>query len=94
MALYPDVQKKAHAELDTVVGTRRVPGLTDRDILPYVSAIVKECLRWYSTVPLGVPHCTTEDDEYNGYEIPAGTIVVPNIWYDSPYLLFCFQLIA
>jgi len=27
-----------------------------------------------------LPHCTTEDDEYNGYFIPAGTMVLPSVW--------------
>ena len=30
---------------------------------------------------LGLPHMTTKDDEYIGYRIPAGSIVVGNIWY-------------
>jgi len=28
----------------------------------------------------GGPHALEEDDVYNGYFIPAGTIVVPNQW--------------
>ena len=28
----------------------------------------------------GLPHMVTEDDEYNGYFIPAGTLVVGNTW--------------
>lgn len=28
-----------------------------------------------------VPHRSTEDDIYNGYFIPAGTLVVANTWY-------------
>ena len=27
-----------------------------------------------------VPHCSTEDDEYRGYRIPKGTIILPNTW--------------
>lgn len=28
----------------------------------------------------GLPRANTEDDEYRGYHIPAGTMVLPNVW--------------
>lgn len=40
MTLYPDVQRKAQAELDLVVGSERLPTFADRDRLPYINAIV------------------------------------------------------
>ena len=80
MALYPDVQSKAQAELDTVVGTGRLPEFEDRQSLPYTSALVKELLRWHVVGPIGLPHRVVADDKYNGYLIPAGTIVYPNLW--------------
>lgn len=46
MVLYPDVQKKAQAELDSVIGIDRLPSFEDRDHLPYVGALVSEVLRW------------------------------------------------
>ncbi|KAI8994215.1 CyP450 monooxygenase [Trametes punicea] len=80
MALHPEVQRKAQAELDKVVGSRRLPDFSDRKALVYINAIVKESLRWHNVVPLGVAHKTTEDQELHGYFIPAGTTVVPNVW--------------
>ena len=44
MFLYPEVQRKAHAELDAVVGYVRLPDFSDRDSLPYVNALLSECL--------------------------------------------------
>jgi len=79
MALYPDVQRQAHAELDAVVGRGRLPDFEDKGNLPYVGAILKETLRWKAVTPLAVPHCTTEADEYRGWYIPAKTTVLPNI---------------
>ncbi|KAF7376826.1 O-methylsterigmatocystin oxidoreductase [Mycena sanguinolenta] len=73
MALYPDVQRRAHAELNAIVGRGRLPDFEDKGKLPYLSAILKETLRWKAVTPLGVPHCTTEADEYNGWHIPAKT---------------------
>ena len=63
MALFPEVQEKARAELDAIIGQERLPEFSDQDSLPYVCAIIKELLRWRSVVPFGVPHCSLEDDE-------------------------------
>ena len=80
MACYPDVQRQARLELDAVVGPGRLPTFADRDSLPYIAAVMKEALRWQSVVPLGVPHRSLQDDEYNGYFIPAGSSVIANLW--------------
>ena len=81
MTLHPEVQKKAQAELDDVVGSHRLPGFEDRDALVYINAIVKEALRWHVVFPLSLPHRTIEDDILDGYFIPAGSLVMPNTWY-------------
>ena len=80
MAIHPEVQRKAQAELDLVVGPSRLPDHSDREALPYVNAIVKEALRWQNVTPLGVVHRCMSDDEYNGYFIPEGALVMPNVW--------------
>ncbi|KAF8908212.1 cytochrome P450 [Gymnopilus junonius] len=76
IVLYPEVQAKAQDELDRVVGRDRLPDFSDRPSLPYISAIIKEVLRWNPVAPLGFPHMSTQGDELNGYFIPAGTIVI------------------
>ena len=53
MALYPEVQKKAQAEIDTVIGPNRLPDFGDRPSLPYINAVVKEVMRWHLVTPLG-----------------------------------------
>ncbi|KAF9557275.1 cytochrome P450 [Agrocybe pediades] len=80
MVLYPEIQKKAQEELDRVVGRDRIPTFEDFDDLPYIRAMVKECLRWRPVGPLAVPRTISEDDWYEGYLIPKGTTVIPNIW--------------
>lgn len=80
MALHPEVQQKARAELDKVVGLDVFVAHKDREALPYVDAIVKEVLRWQPVTPLGLPHASMADDEYRGYFIPAGTVLIPNVW--------------
>ena len=80
MALYPEVQQKAQTELDAVVGLSRLPVFGDRDALPYVNAVVKECFWWNATLPLGVAHATLMDDIIEGYYIPRHTTVFVNAW--------------
>ncbi|KAM5539491.1 hypothetical protein V8D89_006943 [Ganoderma adspersum] len=88
MSLHPEVVAKAQAELEAVVGPTRLPDHPDRSDLPYVNAIIKECLRWQNAVPLCIPHAAVEDDEFDGYFIPAGTVVFANAWQRfSPVLM-------
>lgn len=46
MLLYPEAQAAARAEIDRVVGHDRLPQLGDQESLPYVTALVKEVLRY------------------------------------------------
>ena len=80
MAANPEAQKRAQEELDSVIGPDRLPTLDDKPSLPYITALVKECLRWRSVAPLSVPHVLTEDDEYKGFHLPKGSLVITNIW--------------
>ena len=45
MVCYPEVQKKAQAELDNVLNGR-LPEYSDIFSLPYLSALVKEVIRY------------------------------------------------
>ncbi|KAJ7628753.1 cytochrome P450 [Roridomyces roridus] len=80
MALFPEVQSAAQAEIDRVIPTGRLPELADRPNLPYVECVMRETLRWNPTGPLGLPHMSVKDDVYRNYHIPAGSIVMVNIW--------------
>ncbi|KAK0187384.1 cytochrome P450 [Armillaria mellea] len=93
MSLYPDIQRKVQAEVLRVVGTNRLPTFSDRPHLPYVDALINEVYRMNPVGPTALPHRSTKDDHYNGYFIPAGSIVIPNSWavlhdpdvYPSPF---------
>ncbi|EKM58562.1 uncharacterized protein PHACADRAFT_253005 [Phanerochaete carnosa HHB-10118-sp] len=80
MVLNPSVQAAAHEQIDRVVGNDSLPDYTYRELLPYVTAILHETLRWRPAGPLGIPHQVSADDEYNGFHIPAGAVVVGNVW--------------
>ena len=66
MVLFPDVQKRIQAELDAVVGRKRLPTFEDRASLPYLEATIKESLRFHPPTPLGIAHRLVEDDIVEG----------------------------
>lgn len=80
MCFYPQYLPMLHAELDEVCGDRP-PRSEDRPRLPFLRAVIRECLRWRPPVPTGIPHYLVEDDEYDGYHIPAGSVMHPLEWY-------------
>ncbi|KAG1837792.1 cytochrome P450 [Suillus subalutaceus] len=83
MVLYPDIQKRAQAEIDSVVGADRLPTFEDRASLPYVESVLRETWRWHPVGVLGVPHATSNDDTYDGYFIPKGLL------FSSSEQIFC-----
>ena len=78
--LHPGIVQNAQVELHTIVGPNRFPNFKDKDHLPYVAAFVKEVLRWRPLLLCGMPHATTEEDEYMGYRIPKGAVVMGVSW--------------
>ncbi|QQK45224.1 Cytochrome P450, E-class, group I [Penicillium digitatum] len=80
MALFPEAQRKAQQELDTVLGGNRLPQFQDRENLPYVDALVKEVFRWHPVAPMAGAHTSTQDDIFDGYFIPKGSTILANIW--------------
>lgn len=80
MTVYPEAQHRAQQEIDSVVGRDRLPTVADRDNLPYIEAVVKEVLRWNPVVPMGLPHMNTKEDVCEGYFIPEGSMLLPNVW--------------
>ncbi|KAG6809316.1 hypothetical protein H0H92_000728 [Tricholoma furcatifolium] len=91
----PAAFQNAREEIDRVVGTNPLPNFDDFDSLPYSTAITMETLRWRDVTPIGmifpsrfpisanrrtaVPHLH-EEDEFKGYRISKGSIVIPNAW--------------
>ncbi|CCM05472.1 uncharacterized protein FIBRA_07693 [Fibroporia radiculosa] len=79
MACYPEVQRKAQAEIDQITGRSRLPLASDEERLPYLSCVIKELHRIHPTVPL-VPRTAEHDDEYRGYRIPKQAYILVNVW--------------
>lgn len=80
MILFPDVQKKAQAEIDRVVGDR-LPEIDDLENMQYIRGCMKESLRWMPTAVTGAaPHAAKEDIQYNGCIIPKGATIINNVY--------------
>ena len=48
----PYIWKRAQVEIDSVIGTDRLPEFDDRASLPYVEAIIRETMRWRPVTPI------------------------------------------
>lgn len=81
MIKFPQVQRKAQEELDRVIGSDRLPAFNDREMLPYINAVVKEASRWWPIAPMGFPHTATETFDHEGMRIPKGAYLLPAVWW-------------
>ncbi|KAI0061749.1 cytochrome P450 [Artomyces pyxidatus] len=70
LVLYPQVQKRAQAEIDIITEGTSLPDFSDRARLPYVDALY--IVQRTTSLENGGP--------YRGYFIPKGSIVIANIW--------------
>lgn len=55
-----DPSEKVQQEIDAVVGSERVPSMTDKGSLPYTEATIMEVQRMTVVVPLSIPHMASE----------------------------------
>ncbi len=89
----PEIQARIHEELDQVAGRNTLPTVDHRERLPYTFAAIAESMRYRTASPLGIAHQASQDVEIGGYRIPAGTMVLSNLYgihhaprfWDSPH---------
>lgn len=74
------ILRKALQELDQQVGKERLVSDSDIKNLVYLQAIVKETLRLYPAGPLLGPREAMEECTVAGYNVPAGTRLIVNVW--------------
>ncbi|KAI9496236.1 cytochrome P450 [Zychaea mexicana] len=93
LSRYKDVQKRLQQEVDAFIAQyNRMPVYEDRENLPLLISVQKECLRFRPPMHFALPRETTEDLEYKGYHIPKSTVLLANTftmnfseeYYDEP----------
>lgn len=72
--------KKAQEELDLHVGAERLVDESDIKNLVYLQAIIRETLRLNPVAPLSGPREAMEDCTLAGYNVPAGSRLIINVW--------------
>ncbi|KAJ6668883.1 hypothetical protein lerEdw1_012369, partial [Lerista edwardsae] len=80
MSLHPQEQKKVQEEIELVIGRDRAPTLADKTSMPYTEATIMEVQRMTVVVPLSIPRMASETTVLQGYIIPKGSVIVPNLW--------------
>src|ERR1700712_3636885 len=68
------IQKRAYDEIMKVYpdGDAWTKCLVEEKV-PYVTAFVREVLRFFTVIPICLPRTSIKDIEYNGATVPAGT---------------------
>lgn len=75
---YPEVRRKAQAEIDAVLG-KTPPTAETIQQLPYLAQVIDETLRLFPPIHLG-SRVARADLEFEGYHIPQGTRVLYSIY--------------
>ena len=76
-----DVVRKIQTEIDMVIGSGRLPRISDKNHMPYLMASIWEALRYTSNTPVGVPHRVSKNYNFMGYFIPKHAILIANYWF-------------
>lgn len=79
MILHPDVQRRVHQEIDEVIGQVRRPEMADQARMPFTNAVIHEVQRFADIIPTNIPHMTSRDIKFQGFLIPKGTTLIPNL---------------
>ncbi|XP_020266931.1 cytochrome P450 93A3-like [Asparagus officinalis] len=75
----PTILRKARDEINTVLAMNRLVKDSSIPNLPYLQAVVKETLRLHPAIPT-IIHESNEHFKINGYDIPAKTRLLVNVW--------------
>lgn len=84
------IQQKAYEEIMKVYpndGEAWEKSILEEKV-PYITALVKEILRFFTVIPVCLPRTSIKDIKYNDAVVPAGTVFYMNAWaadYDESH---------
>ncbi|XP_045183803.2 cytochrome P450 2D3-like [Mercenaria mercenaria] len=76
---HPECQERVQKEIDDVIGKDRLPTVDDRINCNYMEAVAMEVQRLITIIPLSAPHICRPNLQFEGYDIPANSLVLPNL---------------
>ncbi|KAG6841262.1 hypothetical protein C0991_000402 [Blastosporella zonata] len=76
IVIHPECQRKAQEEIDRIIGSARLPELTDRESLPYLECVMQESLRWNQAAPTGT-HISSVSYFLGSCITPKASLIVP-----------------
>ncbi|EAT85524.2 hypothetical protein SNOG_06873 [Parastagonospora nodorum SN15] len=83
------IQRRAHAEILKVYPNNDAwHKCLEEEKIPYITALYKEILRYWTVIPISLPRQSIKDIEYNGVTFPAGTTFYMNAYaadYDDTH---------
>ncbi|KAL5717942.1 hypothetical protein ACHQM5_010891 [Ranunculus cassubicifolius] len=77
---HPDVMKQLQEEIRSVVGTKSKVEEHEIIHMDYLNCVIKETLRLHAPIPFLLPRLSSESTTIDGYNIPAKTRVIINVW--------------
>lgn len=81
LAERPDIQETGLTEIRKVYPPNQpLCDANDDQSIPYIVALVKELLRYYTVLRLSLPRATVRDITYQNRVIPSGSVVFLNAW--------------
>ncbi|XP_062987901.1 cytochrome P450 2C15-like [Elgaria multicarinata webbii] len=76
---HPDIQDKVYKEIEDVFSSSHSICYQDIRKLPYTKAVIHEMQRLKSILLVGLPRQCTKDVKVNGYLIPKGAYILPDL---------------
>lgn len=80
LAHRPDVQVAAYDAIVKVYGTEDWGDVEHENPVPYIMALIRESLRFFTVLRMSLPRAAWRDIEYKGLFIPKGSTVFLNSW--------------
>ncbi|EPE29029.1 Cytochrome P450 [Glarea lozoyensis ATCC 20868] len=76
-----EIQARAYSEIQKVYPNGEAWfACVDEEKVPYVTAFVREVLRFFTVIPICLPRTSIKDIKYEDAVIPAGSVFYMNAW--------------